>query len=203
MRLILVGFSVGADLILKLSETWQADPDKSLPVKGVLLLGPNIDRTTMNISTAVEAMDTTNPLDELRRLVQQTTSLTEFRNICEYLRKITEKNPGQVQRQARDILDYCDDDDSPQQFLRRVEFLDSQTDVLRVIFSSDYEQQFNGMVAAARSKRLAKEIFNGTELNHFQLIDDELLSVEVKRLIAQPPRLREVERPRVRQQAPH
>lgn len=202
-RLILVGFSVGADLILKISEMWQAHPDKALPVKGVLLLDPNIDQTTMNISTAVAAMDTSDPLAELRRLVHQATNLTEFRNICEYLRKITEKNPDQVQRHAQDILAYCSDDDSPDQFLRRLEVLDSQTDMLRVVFSFDYEQQFNGMVAAARSKRLRREIFHVAELNHFQLIDDELLPSEMKRLTSPARRPREADRPSFPQRAGH
>jgi len=182
-QLVLVGFSVGADMIIRLSELWHERPTGAPKVRAALLLDPNINLSTMNISSAVAKMDTAAPLAELKRLVQQAETLTEFQNVCEYLFKITQKNLNQVRQQARDIVAYCGANATSDQFLGRVQNLLGRVTQLKIIFSVHYEQQFNEMVANARAKGLSPTLFDVVGLDHFQLLDDDVVLEEVAKLI--------------------
>ena len=181
-ELILVGFSLGADLIFKLAEIWHDRPERSPSFGAALLLDPNVNHSTMNISSAISKMDTVEPLTELKRLVGQTSSLVEFQNICEYLHKITYKNLDSVRRFAGDFTAYWNADDSTDLFLDRVVILNSLASRVRVIFSFHYEQHFNGLVAAARAKGVSRNVFEATSLDHFELIGEELLARELDQL---------------------
>lgn len=185
-KIILVGFSVGADMLLRLGELWHDQPDHKVAVDGALLLDPNVNSSTLDISRAVAKLDVSNPVEGLKSLVLDATTREGFQNICEYVYKITRKNLEQVRRHANDLVAYWDSTSSTP-FLQRVANLKGITGKVRVIFSAHYEQQFNELVNSAKSSGLDRTNFDAVEKGHFQLLQDDLLTEELDRLAPPQP----------------
>ena len=78
---------------------------RGLPLDHAVLLDPNVNRSTMTISSRIANVDQDRPATELIKILQSTDDVVEFRNLCEYLYKITAKNFAQIQRHASDMTE--------------------------------------------------------------------------------------------------
>jgi pimeloyl-ACP methyl ester carboxylesterase len=171
-RLHLIGFSFGADLLMFLAER-QGGRKRRL-ADSIVLLDPNINRSSMFISTSICQLNLSSPLGGLKKLLEGTSSLIEFQNLCEYLHKVCSKNLAQVQRLACDIRDKWEESGYTQ-FLNRLAAVDAGSLKVLVAFSFHYEQHFNELIRAAGRINLAVTKMYCTEFDHFQLIGPKAL----------------------------
>ncbi|HEY2127373.1 MAG TPA: alpha/beta hydrolase [Streptosporangiaceae bacterium] len=172
-RLTLVGFSLGADAFLLLPQ-FAPKTTRELQISRVLLLDPNISRSTTTLSARVAAVQPATPLTELLKILEGADNIPEFRILCEYLHKITSKNFAQVQRHARDVVAIWDTE-SPDRFLDRLGQLTATVPEVDVVVSFDYERYFNaiGRGAVARGLRLGG--LESSRQGHFDLITAQSL----------------------------
>jgi predicted alpha/beta-fold hydrolase len=182
-RITLAGFSFGADLLMFLAERLVRESNRRYRPHAILLLDPNVNRSTMNISTAISMMDTEHPLNELRRVVNSASNLVEFQNLCEYLYKITHKDLIQIKRHATDVLSRWPAS-SYETFIDRVCDIVDVTRKVELIFSFHYEQPFNAALRAARARGLATTLFDSTRYDHFELIAVEFLRKKISELLS-------------------
>lgn len=182
-QVMLVGFSLGADLVMLLAERWLKRPQGTPKIHAMLLLDPNVNRSTMNISGAIARMDAPHPLDALRGLVTDAESLIEFRNMCEYLHKITRKDLDQIRRFAKEVTECWESESTYDQFFSRLTAVTSVTARQRVVLSFAYQRHFNSVVRSARGRGLRPELFESTHCDHFGLIEPERLEQTVTRLL--------------------
>jgi pimeloyl-ACP methyl ester carboxylesterase len=181
-RIILVGFSLGADLVLQLAEYWTGSPDRRRPaLAGALLLDPNANRSTMTISRLFAAADRRDPLPVLKKLVDLAPDLDGFRSLCTYASRIATKDFGQVRQLADDMIHYWDPV-GYDQFGVRVSRVAEISDAVHVVLSADYREHLSEMQAAVRrhSTRVDEISFNITDMDHFGLIERPVLSRELK-----------------------
>lgn len=171
-RLHLVGFSFGADMLMFLAE--QGGKRGSRLSESIVLLDPNINRSSMFISTSICQLDITNPLGGLKKLLEGASSLIEFQNLCEYLHKVCSKNLAQVQRLACDVRGKWEESGYGQ-FLKRLAAVDERTLRASVVFSFHYEQHFNELIRASGRMNFAVTQMHSTEYDHFQLIGPRAL----------------------------
>lgn len=180
-RIVLVGFSLGADLVLQLAEHWTAAPGRWRPsLSGALLLDPNANRSTMTISRLFAAADRGDPLSALKKLVDLAPDLDGFRALCTYANRIATKDFGQVHQLADDMIRYWDPA-GYDQFGVRVSRVAEIADAVSVVLSADYREHLPGMQAAVRRHGAGetKVAFNITERDHFGLIEHTVLSREL------------------------
>ncbi|MEU0480046.1 alpha/beta hydrolase [Streptosporangium sp. NPDC006013] len=183
-KLALVGFSVGADMILRLGELWQDHPARKPKVAALLLLDPNINHSSMVVSGGFAQMDPEQPLAELKRISQIPTDLIEFQNISEYLHKISKKDLAQIQKHAKDWWEYWEEPGRYDLFLQRLDRLRSLCPRIKIFFSDHYDQYFNEIVAKARQKDMVR-IFDLFREDHFELLNEKFIEKNVSALIAQ------------------
>lgn len=179
-RLHLVGFSFGADILMFLAERLRGRADRLSD--SILLLDPNINRSSMFISTSICQLDITNPLGGLKKLLEAAGDLIEFQNLCEYMHKVCSKNLAQVQRLACDVRNKWEES-GYNQFLKRLAAVDERTLRASVVFSFHYEQNFNELIRAAGRMNLAVTEMHSTEFDHFQLIGPKALYRQLDRVI--------------------
>ena len=186
-RMVLVGFSIGADMIMRLGEFWQDHPGRNPGVHAMLLMDPNVNHSSMVVSGALATMDPPDPLTELKKVSQTATNLTEFQNICEYLHKISKKDLAQIQRHAKDWWEYWEEAGRYDLFLQRVGRLYAQCPRIQVLFSAHYDDSFNEIVARARQQGMS-HIFDSYGIDHFEFLDEQFLSQEISAVTAAPAR---------------
>src|SRR5712691_261346 len=175
-RLHLVGFSFGADILMFLAERSRGRGTRL--ADSIVLLDPNVNRSSMFISTSICQLDITSPLGALKKLLEGATSLIEFQNLCEYLHKVCSKNLTQVQRLACDVRAKWEESGYTQ-FLTRLSAVDARSRRVSVVFSFHYEQHFNELVRASGQVSLAVTRMQSTEFDHFQLIGSSALHRQV------------------------
>ncbi|MER6630238.1 alpha/beta fold hydrolase [Streptomyces sp. NPDC000987] len=180
-RIVLVGFSLGADLVLQLAEHWTAGPRRRPRVSGALLLDPNVNRSTMTISRLFAAADRSDPLPALKKLIGLAPDLDGFRALCAYANRIAAKDFGQVHQLADDMIHYWDAA-GYDQFGMRVSRVAEIADTVNIVLSADYEEHLAEMKAAVRRRTSAAAgvSFSITEMDHFDLIEQGVLSRELK-----------------------
>ncbi|MGW3644642.1 alpha/beta fold hydrolase [Streptomyces sp. NPDC000878] len=181
-RINLIGFSLGADLVLQLAEWWTADPGRTRPpISGVLLLDPNVNQSTMTISRLFASADRRDPTPALKELVGLARDPDVLRSLCGYAIKISSKDFSQVHRLANDMIRYWDPV-GYDQFGARVARVAEISDAVSIALSADYREHLTGMKNAVRRKssRADDVVFNITELDHFGLIENDFLSRELK-----------------------
>lgn len=181
-RIILIGFSLGADLVLQLAERWTADSgSRRPPVAGVLLLDPNVNQSTMTISRLFAEADHGDPTDALKELVSLARDQDVFRSLCNYALKVTSKDFGQVHQMATDMIHYWDPT-GYDQFGARVTQVAEVADVVNIVFSADYEEHLAGMRNALRrhGPHVTNVSLSLTGMDHFDLIENDSLSRELK-----------------------
>jgi pimeloyl-ACP methyl ester carboxylesterase len=181
-RIVLAGFSLGADLVLQLAEYWTGTPGGRCPsLSGALLLDPNVNRSTMTISRLFAAADRSDPLPALKKLIGLAPDLDGFRALCTYANRIAAKDFGQVHQLADDMIRYWDAA-GYDQFGVRVSRVAEIAHAVRIVLSADYEEHLPEMRAAVRRTDAPETriSFNITELDHFGLIEHAVLARELK-----------------------
>jgi pimeloyl-ACP methyl ester carboxylesterase len=172
-RMTLVGFSFGADVIMLLPDYAQRSL-RELEIDAVVLLDPNINETTTTISSRIAVVDRDKPLTELIRILQPASGVSEFRNLCEYVYKITAKNFAQIQRHAREMIALWPGD-AYDNFLDRLGKLNANVQSVHVVLSFDYEENFNGVARGALIRGINPGNLELSQVNHFELISARFL----------------------------
>ncbi|WP_433511790.1 alpha/beta fold hydrolase [Nonomuraea sp. CA-143628] len=172
-RIFLVGFSLGADMILRLAEHWGTSLSSAPPVAATLLLDPNVNQTTMTISKLFAKADPENPLSVFKELICLSSDLDLFRALCSYILKISRKDFAQLWQLSRDMLDYWNPDGYTQIGARLVTLARVSAEV-RVVLSAPYAEHLPSVQKAVR--REPRISFELTDLDHFGLIDEDSLS---------------------------
>ena len=172
-RITLIGFSFGADMIFFLSE-YSSSTLRRLNVHRAVLLDPNINQQTTTISSKIANVDEKWPLEDLVKILESATDMAEFRNLCEYLYKITSKNFGQIQGHARDVIEMWPGVEY-QKFLDRTSRLIQTVGGVRIVLSVNYEQHFNAIAHAARPRGIESSCLDIARNYHFDLIETRFL----------------------------
>lgn len=180
-RISLAGFSFGADVLLflpKFAGAYIGD----LPIAGALLLDPNVNQTTTTISSRIAIIDRERPLAELVRLLESTDDLAEFRNLCEYVYKITAKNFGQIQRHASEMIAMWNTT-TYECFLDRLGQLRASADRVHLVLSFDYDKHFNAIARRAVTHGLTPADLECSRVGHFDLIGPRFLKERLEGLV--------------------
>ncbi|MET8979912.1 alpha/beta fold hydrolase [Streptomyces sp. NPDC004539] len=178
----LIGFSLGADLVLQLAEWWTADPRRTHPrISGALLLDPNVNHSTMTISRIFASADRRDPTSALKELVGLARNRDVLVSLCGYVAKVSAKDFSQVHSLANDMIHYW----NPvgyDQFGTRIARVADIANVVSIALSADYGEHLEGMRDAVRRKtsRSGDVLFNITDLDHFGLIENGFLARELK-----------------------
>lgn len=172
-RITLVGFSFGADVIFFLMQ-FAEKAVRNMQIHQAILLDPNINLSTTTISSRIADVDKDQPLTELVKILESANGPAEFRNLCEYLYKITSKNFAQIQRHAKDVIALLDAS-VYDRFLDRMGQLLSATEAVHVIMSFDYEQHFNSIARGAGTRGIDIQSLECSRLSHFELIGPNFL----------------------------
>lgn len=180
-RISLTGFSFGADVLLFLPQ-FAETCIRDLPITGALLLDPNVNQTTTTISSRIAVIDKDRPLAELVRLLESTDDLGEFRNLCEYVYKITAKNFGQIQRHASEMIAMWDTA-TYERFLERLGQLRGSAERVHLVLSFDYDKHFNAIARRAVTHGLTPADLECSRVGHFDLIGPRFLKERLEGLV--------------------
>lgn len=181
-KVVVVGFSLGADLILQLAEHWAARAAGGPRLAAAVLLDPNVNQSTMTISRLFAAGDPHDPVQVFKQLINLAPDKDGFRSLCSYLAKVAPKDFGQLRQLSQDMVTYWDPT-GYEQFGARLSKVTRLADQVRLVLSAPYEEHLSAMRAAVRRwGGDAKVSFDLTELDHFDLIGEETLSRELSRL---------------------
>lgn len=167
-RISIVGFSFGADMIMflaKFSPEWL----RRARVKRLVLLDPNVNNSTLSISSQIAQVDAERPLKQIDGVLESASTVAEFRNLCQYLYKITSKNFAQTRRHAGDVVAMWTSDDYGD-FLDRLGQVISGTEEVYVVLSRSYEIHLNEIVRRARARGLDIGKMERSQSDHFDLI---------------------------------
>ncbi|MBT2406562.1 hypothetical protein J7I97_11575 [Streptomyces sp. ISL-87] len=178
-KVLLVGFSLGADLILQLAEHWQSRGLAAPPIHAAVLLDPNVNQSTMTISRLFAEADPHDPVPAFKRLVNLAPDKDGFRSLCHYLAKVAPKDFGQLSQLSRDMITYWGPT-GYDQFGTRLHNVTQVADHVRLVLSAAYREHLPAMDAAVRrcgdGDRISVEL---TQLDHFDLIGEETLAREL------------------------
>jgi|tagenome__1003787_1003787.scaffolds.fasta_scaffold20920121_2 pimeloyl-ACP methyl ester carboxylesterase len=181
-RITLVGFSFGADLIFYLMK-YASQATRDLRIRKAVLLDPNVNEATTTISSRIAVVDKDQPLQELVKILESATSVAEFRNLCQYLYKITAKDFAQIQRHAREVLELCRGT-SYDRFLDHMGQLSSAAGGIHVVLSFDYEQHFNPIARGAVTRGMDPRSLECSRCGHFELIGTNFLKDTLEGVIS-------------------
>lgn len=181
-RLTLVGFSFGADMIFFLMQ-FAEKAIRDLKIHRAILLDPNINLSTTTISSRIADVNRDQPLTELVKLLESANSTSEFRNLCEYIYKITSKNFAQIQQHAKEVIELLDTS-AYDRFLDRMGQLMSATEAVHVVMSFDYEQHFNSIARGAATRGIDIQSLECSRLSHFELIGPNFLKERLEGVLS-------------------
>jgi pimeloyl-ACP methyl ester carboxylesterase len=181
-RITLVGFSFGADMIFFLMQ-FAEKALRDLKIHRAILLDPNINLSTTTISSRIADVDSDKPLTELVKLLETANSTSEFRNLCEYIYKITSKNFAQIQQHAKEVIGLLDAS-AYDRFLDRMGQLMSATEAVHVVMSFDYEQHFNSIARGAATRGIDIQSLECSRLSHFELIGPNFLKERLEGVLS-------------------
>ncbi|NXY96677.1 alpha/beta fold hydrolase [Streptomyces sp. BR123] len=176
-EVVLLGFSLGADLILQLAEHWQSGGRGEVPtVRAALLLDPNVNQSTMTISRLFAEADPTDPVSAFKELVNLAPDKDGFRSLCHYLAKVAPKDFGQVRQLSRDMITYWRPD-GYDQFGARLHNVTRVAEHVRLVLSASYGEHLSAMRAAMGRHGDADTVsVELTGVDHFDLIDEDRLT---------------------------
>jgi pimeloyl-ACP methyl ester carboxylesterase len=181
-RQVLVGFSLGADMILRLAEYWR-DHKIAVPrLHAVVLFDPNVNHSTMTISRIFAEADPRNQLSVMKSVLQMVSDLHEMRNTCAYISKIATKNFVAICQHARDFVAYWEPSGSYRLIANRLTTLAGLTDNLQVVLSAAYEPHLPGVQAALGQRQPNGTSFELTKLNHFDLIGTDVIDRQLTKV---------------------
>jgi pimeloyl-ACP methyl ester carboxylesterase len=181
-RITLVGFSFGADMIFFLMQ-FAEKALRDLKIHRAILLDPNINLSTTTISSRIADVNRDQPLTELVKLLESANSTSEFRNLCEYIYKITSKNFAQIQQHAKEVIELLDTS-AYDRFLDRMGQLMSATEAVHVVMSFDYEQHFNSIARGAATRGIDIQSLECSRLSHFELIGPNFLKERLEGVLS-------------------
>ena len=181
-RITLVGFSFGADMIFFLMQ-FAEKALRDLKIHRAILLDPNINLSTTTISSRIADVDSDQPLTELVKILESANSTSEFRNLCEYIYKITSKNFAQIQQHAKEVIGLLDAS-AYDRFLDRMGQLMSATEAVHVVMSFDYEQHFNSIARGAATRGIDIQSLECSRLSHFELIGPNFLKERLEGVLS-------------------
>jgi len=177
-KIVLVGFSLGADLVLNLAEHWTRNRMAAPRLEGVLLLDPNVNQSTMTISRLFAETDEKDPLPAFKELITQASDLQTLRALCEYVSKIVNKDFAQLRRLSRDILGYWQPD-GYEQIGQRLATVARLSRTVRVTLSAPYERHLPAVQDSALRHQARNVSFELTKVGHFDLIREDFLAREL------------------------
>ncbi|WNV88533.1 alpha/beta fold hydrolase [Umezawaea sp. Da 62-37] len=172
-RITLVGFSFGADMIFFLTRYAQ-EGMREVEINKILLLDPNVNKSTTTISSKISTVDESRPLTQLTGILESASTDPEFRYLCEYLYKITSKNFSQIQRHAREVSEIWDTE-SCDQFLNFLGQVDRIASEVHVALSLNHERLFNPIIRGAAARGLNADHVVCSPSEHFELIHADYL----------------------------
>ncbi|MFI6388901.1 alpha/beta fold hydrolase [Nonomuraea sp. NPDC050540] len=171
--IVLIGFSLGADIVLRLAEQWRLSAQPAPRITAALLLDPNVNQSTMTISKLFAEADPANPLVVFKKLINLSTDLELLRTLCAYVLKVSRKDFTQLWQLSRDMLEYWNPDGYTQ-IGERLVAVAGISDEVRVVLSAPYEEHLPSIRDAVRHEpRISFEL---TDLGHFDLIREDSLS---------------------------
>ena len=138
--LILVGFSLGADMVMRLAEHWKENPSEAPKLRSVLLLDPNVNHSTMTISRVFAAADPDRPLEAFKNLVSLVPDLLVLEAICAYVLRVARKDFRPIWRLAKDMVDYWEST-GYKQIGQRLAGVAQYAEQVRVAFSAPYREK--------------------------------------------------------------
>ncbi|MEV6964423.1 alpha/beta fold hydrolase [Hamadaea sp. NPDC051192] len=171
-RLVLVGFSLGADMIIRLADYWSHHAGEPARIASAVLLDPNINHSTMTISRVLANANPDDPLADLKRIATLPASMASFQAIITYLGKILGKDMRHLHRLSTDAVNYWQPD-GYELFGKRLATVKHFADHIRVLLSDDYQPHLNAL-QDFQDERLSFAIIPGSD--HFDLIDIENLT---------------------------
>lgn len=177
-RLVLAGFSLGADLVLRLAEHWAANGPVVARLEGALLLDPNVNQSTMTISRLFAAADRDNPLPAFKKLINFAPDRETLLELCGYVSKIARKDFAQLWQLSRDMLGYWRPD-GYNQIGERLATVAQVARTVRVVLSALYEEHLPAMRNAARRHNAVNVAFVLNKCGHFDLIREDVLKHEL------------------------
>ncbi|NUT35210.1 MAG: alpha/beta fold hydrolase [Hamadaea sp.] len=167
LRFVLVGFSLGADMIIRLADYWAEQACESPHITEAVLLDPNINHTTMTISRVLADANPSNPLPVLKRIAALPGSMASFRAIINYLGKILNKDICHLDRLSTYAVNYWQPD-GYEPFRDRLAKVKHFVGEVRVLMSDDYQSHMDAL-RGFQDDKLTFEIVQGSD--HFNLID--------------------------------
>ena len=180
-RLSLVGFSVGADIILFLPELAAADL-VGLKVHRVLLLDPNINSTTTTISTGMAKLDDDRLQEQLLDVLRSAKDVDELRWLCEYIYKTTSKDIAQVRRHAQEISEVWEETGTDQ-FVEYMSGLVKIASGIYVVLAADKRKLLNELRDRALLIGISSDHFSLAASGHFELLDPSFLRRQLEVLL--------------------
>ncbi|GAA0462525.1 hypothetical protein Ade02nite_29070 [Paractinoplanes deccanensis] len=181
-RLSLVGFSVGADIILMLSDL-AGDVLLGLDFHRVLLLDPNVNAKTTTISTRMAGMNREQPLEQLLEVLNAAEGIDDLVYRCEYVVKTAQKDIAQIQRHASEISSFWRSDPGTDLFIKSMTKLGKLASDIYVIFSLGQKELLEGLQDRAGECGLGRENFRWAASGHFQLLDPSFLRRQLDLLL--------------------
>ncbi|QYC41683.1 Alpha/beta hydrolase family protein [Nonomuraea coxensis DSM 45129] len=175
-KIVLAGFSLGADLILCLAEHWRENRPAAPRMAAALLLDPNVNQSTMAISKLFAEADPNDPLPAFDKLIGQATDPAVLEALRSYVAKVRTKDFVQLWSLSRDMLGYWHPDGYTQ-IGARLAAVAAVSDAVRVVLSSAYKRHLPAMRAAVVDE--SRISFSLTSMGHFDLIREENLSPEL------------------------
>lgn len=180
-QLSLVGFSIGADTALFLANM-QSEVLRRVRLHHVVLLDPNINEESLDVSVRVAAIHPDDPMAELRQVFAGAANVSEFRFFCEYFYKITAKNFAQIRRHAEDVIEMWSHSGYGT-FLDRLGRLAQLTTSVHLVLSRSYERHLQSVAQGATQRGLEVDLLEVFTRDHFELISPAVLNDLLPRII--------------------
>lgn len=173
-RMILVGFSLGADLILRLGEYWR-DENAQTELAAAILLDPNVNHTTMTISS-VFAQAHLGLGVAAKRLISDLPDTDDalIATICEYIGRIGVKDFRHIRRLSQDAVNYWDPA-GYSQIKNRLATVAKFAQQVRVVLSGPYGCHLPHLTAEPGLGGQIK-FQHHSEKDHFALIGSDFLA---------------------------
>lgn len=168
-RIVLCGFSIGADQLLLMAETCP-EVFAEIKAKKVVLLDVNINQSTMLLSRQLANIDPEAGVCQLNMITAGDYTREEFHFLSEYQSRICMKNLHHLQRLAKDITREWDFDGT-EKFVERLRRLHEAVQDITVVMSSSYRVLCHEISrTAATESKIEYE-----QVNHFKLLEPHVL----------------------------
>lgn len=167
-RITVVGFSSGADLMLLAAERY-GDRLAELGIDHVVLLDPNVNRSTTVLSGRLAGLDPEAGLHQLNK-ISDNASAHDFAFLSMYVAKICRKDLHHLVHHADQVAGEWDVDGT-ELYFKRLRQLEQHVGHVSTVFSTAYQHLCGDL-----AKGDANSAPHFPSLGHFELLDHDLLS---------------------------